>query len=385
MNSPREGFAEIRATYRLQFHRDFTFSDAQALVPYLAELGISHLYASPIMEARPGSTHGYDIINHNRINPEIGGETGFQDLVAELHVHGMGLILEIVPNDMGVGGRDNAWWLDVLEWGQESPCAGYSDINWEAGRADLKDRILLPVLGDQYGVILEQGGIELRFDAEGGSFSAWYFDHRFPISPKSYSEILDAGGPSLSEITANFGAFRLVADRERAVVLKRRLAEIAAEPVVASAIATALQRFNGRVGSAVSFERLYRLLDVQAYRLAYWRVAREEINYRRFFDINDLAGLCVELPQLFEDTHRRVFEMIEPGEVPGLRIDHIDGLFDPDAYCAALQQRLSEPLYTAVEKILALYGGLPDWSVDGTTGYDFANQAWSSTRPEKRR
>src|ERR1700730_12592012 len=174
MSSPREGFAEIRATYRLQFHRGFTFRDAQALVPYLAELGVSHLYASPIMEARPGSTHGYEIINHNRINPEIGGETGFPALVVELHAHGIGLILDIVPNHMGVGGRDNAWWLDILEWGQESPFAGYFDINWDAARTDLKGRVLLGVLGDQYGVILEQGGIELRLDPAGGSFSAWY-------------------------------------------------------------------------------------------------------------------------------------------------------------------------------------------------------------------
>jgi (1->4)-alpha-D-glucan 1-alpha-D-glucosylmutase len=378
MSSPSAGFTDIRATYRLQFHQEFTFRDAQTLVPYLAELGISHLYASPIMEARPGSTHGYDIINHNRINPEIGGEIGFEALVTELHAHGMGLILDIVPNHMGVGGRDNVWWLDILEWGQESPFAAYFDINWDAERRDLKDRILLPVLGDQYGAILEQGGIELRFDSAEGSFSAWYFDHRFPISPKSYSVILDAGGGSLAEIAKDFTAVREcqpTAARARTALLKRRLGEIAAEPVAAAAIATALQTINGGVGGAASFRRLHRLLDAQAYRLAYWRVAREEINYRRFFDINDLAGLRVELPQLFEDTHRRVFEMIGRGEVQGLRIDHIDGLFDPAGYCAALQQRFAEPLYIVVEKILARYEGLPDWPVAGATGYDFANQA----------
>src|SRR5580704_11572477 len=223
MSSPREGFAEIRATYRLQFHREFTFRDAQALVPYFAELGISHLYASPIMEARPGSTHGYDIINHNRINPEIGGETGFQALVVELHAHGMGLILDIVSNHMGIGGRDNAWWLDVLEWGQESPFAAYFDINWDAVRTDLKGRVLLPVLGDQYGAILEQGGIELRFDPAEGSFSAWYFDHRFPISPKSYPAILDAGGGLLAEIAKDFTAVRgCPTDARRKVALLKR-------------------------------------------------------------------------------------------------------------------------------------------------------------------
>jgi len=378
MSSPRAGFTEICATYRLQFHLGFTFRNAQTLVPYLSELGISHLYASPIMEARPGSTHGYDIINHNRINPELGGETGFQALVEELHAHGMGLILDIVPNHMGVGGRDNVWWLDILEWGQESPFASYFDINWDAERRDLKDRILLPVLGNHYGAILEQGGIELRFDPAEGSFSAWYFDHRFPISPKSYSVILDAGGEPLAEIAKDFTTVRgcrPTAARERAARLKRRLVETGAEPVANAAIATALQLFNGRGGSAASIRRLHRLLDAQAYRLAYWRVAREEINYRRFFDINDLAGLRVELPQLFEETHRRVFEMIGRGQVQGLRIDHIDGLFDPAGYCAALQQRFAEPLYIVVEKILARYEGLPDWPVSGATGYDFANQA----------
>jgi (1->4)-alpha-D-glucan 1-alpha-D-glucosylmutase len=377
MSGPREGFAAVRATYRLQFHRGFTFRNAQALIPYFAELGISHLYASPIMEARPGSSHGYDIINHNRINPEIGGEADFQTLVAELHAHGMGLILDIVPNHMGVGGRDNTWWLDTLEWGEESPFAAYFDINWDAARADLKGRVLLPVLGDQYGVILEQGGIELRLDPAEGSFSAWYFDHRFPISPRSYAAILDAGGGSLAGLARDFAAIRLctpAAARERAAVLKSRLAETAVEPAAVAALATALHAFNGQAGRPASFRRLHRLLDAQAYRLAYWRVATEEINYRRFFNINDLAGLRMELPQLFEDTHRLVFAMIGRGEVQGLRIDHIDGLFDPGEYCAALQRGFAEPLYILVEKILARYEGLPNWPIAGGTGYDFVNQ-----------
>jgi len=371
------GFPAIRAAYRLQFHRGFTFRDAQALIPYLAELGISHLYASPIMEARPGSTHGYDIINHNRINPELGGEADFQALVAALHAHGMGLILDIVPNHMGVGGSDNSWWLDTLEWGEESPYAAYFDINWEAARADLKGRVLLGVLGDQYGVILEGGGIELRFDPAEGSFSAWYFDHRFPISPRSYAAILDAGGRPLGDLAHDFAAVRSCAPaaaRDLAAALKRRLAEVAVEPAVATALETALRAYNGQAGRPASFRRLHRLLDAQAYRLAYWRVAREEINYRRFFDINELAGLRVELPRLFEDMHRLVFRMIGQGEVQGLRIDHIDGLFDPGAYCAALQRQFAEPPHIFVEKILARHEGLPDWPIDGSTGYDFANQ-----------
>ena len=172
MNGQSEGLSGIRATYRLQFHRHFTFRDATGLVPYLARLGISHLYASPIMKARSGSTHGYDIIDHNRLNPEIGSEADFQSLIDALHAYGMGLILDFVPNHMGVGGNDNAWWLDVLEWGQDSPFAAYFDINWDASRADLKGRVLLPVLRDQYGVILENGEIALRFDPQEGSFSA---------------------------------------------------------------------------------------------------------------------------------------------------------------------------------------------------------------------
>src|SRR5579862_2965437 len=180
--------APPRATYRLQFNRDFTFRDALALVPYLAELGISHLYASPLTEARPGSTHGYDIVDHNRLNREIGTDAEFRELVAALRERGMGLILDIVPNHMGIG-ADNAWWLDVLEWGEASPYAHYFDINWDAARPDLKGRVLLPVLGGQYGAILEAGEIGLRFDAGEGSFSFWYYEHRFPVSPFSYDRI----------------------------------------------------------------------------------------------------------------------------------------------------------------------------------------------------
>jgi (1->4)-alpha-D-glucan 1-alpha-D-glucosylmutase len=377
MNGLSGSFTEIRATYRLQFHRHFTFRDATGVVPYLAALGISHVYASPIMEARPGSTHGYDIIDHNRLNPEIGSEADFGALVDALHAHGMGLILDFVPNHMGVGGRDNAWWLDVLEWGRDSPFAAYFDINWESSRADLRGRVLLPVLGDQYGVILEEGEIALRFDPEGGSFSAWYFDHRFPISPRSYKIILEAGGESLAGLAREFpsiDARERDGARERAAELKCQLAERAGEPAVAAGIATALQRFSGEPGNPVSFRRLHRLLEAQAYRIAYWRVAADEINYRRFFNVNDLAALRMELPRLFEHTHRLVFDLIERGDVQGLRIDHIDGLFEPLAYCEQLQQRLAAPHYVVVEKILARYETLPDWPIAGSTGYDFVNQ-----------
>ena len=378
MNGQSEGLSGIRATYRLQFHRHITFRDATGLVPYLARLGISHLYASPIMKARSGSTHGYDIIDHNRLNPEIGSEADFQSLIDALHAYGMGLILDFVPNHMGVGGNDNAWWLDVLEWGQDSPFAAYFDINWDASRADLKGRVLLPVLRDQYGVILENGEIALRFDPQEGSFSAWYFDHRFPISPRSYRAVLEAGGETLAGLAREWAAMDVRREdqmRVRAAELKRRLAQSAGEPAIAAAITTALHRFTGWSGNPLSFRRLHRLLEAQAYRIAYWRVAAEEINYRRFFNINELAALRMELPELFEHVHRLVFSLIERGDVQGLRIDHIDGLFEPRQYCEQLQLCCVAPFYIIVEKILARYESLPDWPIAGSTGYDFVNQA----------
>jgi (1->4)-alpha-D-glucan 1-alpha-D-glucosylmutase len=369
-------FAEFRATYRLQLSRGFGFSEAADLVPYLAALGVSHVYASPITEARPGSTHGYDIVDHNRLNPELGGSDAFSAFVGALHRHGMGLIVDFVPNHMGIG-ADNDWWLDLLEWGEASPYAQYFDINWDADRSDLKGRVLLPVLGAQYGEILESGEITLRFDAAEGSFSAWYFEHRFPISPPSYGTILEAGGEILAGLAGRFAALSGLSAaiaQEDAAVLKGRLAEAVRKPAVAAATAAALERFAGRAGDPRSFDRLHRLLEAQHYRIAHWRVAAEEINYRRFFNINDLAGLRMELPDLFERTHRLLFALIRRGDVQGLRIDHIDGLFDPRTYCERLQQAFEAPLYTVVEKILARYEMLPDWPVAGTTGYDFANQ-----------
>src|SRR5215468_7342501 len=263
MSEPSRNFTSIRATYRLQFHSKFTFRDATQLVPYLAALGISHIYASPIMEARPGSAHGYDIIDHNRLNPEIGTEADFRALIDELHAHSMGLILDFVPNHMGIG-SDNVWWLDVLEWGRESPFAAYFDINWDASRPDLKGRILLPVLGDHYGLILEKGEIELRFDAESGTFSAWYFEHRFPISPRSYAIVLQAGGGPLAPLAGEFrslGALPTDYSRERATTLKGWLVERAREPSFANGIANALGQFTGEPGNPASFERLHELLE----------------------------------------------------------------------------------------------------------------------------
>jgi len=376
MSGLPDSFTAIRATYRLQFHSRFTFPDATQLVPYFAALGISHIYASPIMEARPGSTHGYDIIDHNRLNPEIGTEADFRALLDALHAHGMGLILDFVPNHMGIG-SDNSWWRDVLEWGRESPFAAYFDINWDGIRPDLKNRVLLPVLADHYGLILEKGEIVLRFDAETGNFSAWYFEHRFPISPRCYAIILEAGGEPLASLAREFRAldeFRADSARERAAELQQWLVERARESGFAGGIERALRQFTGEPGNPASFERLHELLEIQAYRIAYWRVAAEEINYRRFFNINELAGLRMELPELFEKTHRLVFDLVERGDVQGLRIDHVDGLFDPKSYCQQLQQKFSAPLYVLVEKILARYEALPPWPIAGSTGYDFINQ-----------
>src|SRR5215471_4584150 len=328
------------------------------------------------MEARPGSTHGYDIIDHNRLNPEIGTEAGFRALVDALHAHGMGLILGFVPNHMGVG-SDNRWWFDVLEWGQQSPFAAYFDINWDPVRPDLKGRVLLPVLGDHYGAVLENGDIALRFDAEEGTFSAWYYDHRFPLSPDSYATILEAGGEPLANVAREFRKIRQYqagSARPQAARLKQSLAERTREPPFADAIEVALDHFKGEPGNAASFAALHQLLEMQAYRIAYWRVAAEEINYRRFFNINELAGLRMELPELFERTHRLVFKLIECGDVQGLRIDHVDGLLDPKGYLMRLGEQAPVPFYLVVEKILARHEALrEDWPVAGTTGYEFAN------------
>ncbi len=376
MSGPPAVEVPLRATYRLQFHRSFTSRDAKDLVPYLEALGVSHVYASPITEARPGSTHGYDIIDHNQLNPEIGSEEDFGEFTAALRAHGMGLIVDFVPNHMAIG-ADNLWWRDVLEWGEQSRFARYFDINWHALRADLEGRVLLPVLGEQYGVILERGEITLNFDPAEGSFSAWYFDHRFPVSPRSYAAILENGGALLAKSTSDFAAIARMPTataRERAAELKRNLADRARHPAVAASIDMALRHFIGCPGQPDSFGALHRLLEAQSYRISDWRVAAEEINYRRFFNINDLAGLRMELPELFEATHRLLFALIERGDVQGLRIDHIDGLFDPLRYCDRLQHRSSGPLYVLVEKILARYEMLPDWPVAGTTGYDFVNQ-----------
>jgi malto-oligosyltrehalose synthase/4-alpha-glucanotransferase len=399
-----------RATYRLQLHRGFTFADATRLVPYLAELGISHCYCSPYLKARPGSLHGYDIIDHSAFNPEIGTREDFERFVAVLAAHHMGHILDMVPNHMGVMGRDNRWWLDVLENGPASRFAEFFDIDWSPLKPALRDKVLLPVLGDHYGNVVDRHELALVFTAETGAFSVDYYDHCFPVDPRVYPLILERhldilesrlppGRPSLAEfqslITA-FGNLPRRSDRSEEAVtarardkelLKQRLAALVNQDAdIHWYLEELLREFNGTPDYPVDTALMHELLDAQAYRLAYWRVASDEINYRRFFDIDELASLRMENPEVFEATHELVMALITEGKLQGLRIDHPDGLYDPAGYFARLQMRITapagnsgansagnaRPLYVIAEKILSRGEELPsDWPVYGTTGYEF--------------
>ncbi|MEO9333925.1 malto-oligosyltrehalose synthase [Ectopseudomonas guguanensis] len=365
---------ELRATLRVQLHKDFTLFDAAAQVPYLAQLGISHLYASPILTARPGSQHGYDVIDPSRINPELGGEAALLQLVETLRGHGMGLILDIVPNHMAVGGDGNPWWLDVLEWGQDSPYASFFDIQWQSHDPLLSGQLLVPFLRSDYGEALRDGTLQLHFDAERGRFHAQHFEHRLPLTPPSYAIILrvseDAG---LRELGQRFARLGSAADRRAQA--EQLCAELAAQ---AHQVPPLLDGFQGTDEAAQ--KRLHALLERQHYRVASWRTAADDINWRRFFDINELGALRVEHRQVFEQTHAKVFELIERGLIDGLRIDHIDGLANPRAYCSRLRRRIRQlrgdaPFPIFVEKILGAGEQLPQqWPVDGSTGYEFMNQ-----------
>lgn len=405
-----------RATYRLQLNSGFTFNHATAIVPYLARLGVSHVYCSPYLRARPGSQHGYDIIDHNTFNPEIGSAADFERFATALASHNLGQMIDVVPNHMGVMGSDNAWWLDVLENGEAAEHAYFFDIDWEPIKPELRGKVLLPVLGDHYGTVLERGELKLKFDPECGEFSVWYYEHRFPIDPLEYPTILGRRGASLAaRMGAEAGiepAFRSlitafghlpartetsaekIAERSRdKEIHKRSLADICGRcPQLAAFIAENTAEINGTAGNAASFNSLHELIKTQAWRLAYWRVASDEINYRRFFDINDLAALRMENKEVFDSTHKLVLDLVAQGKVDCLRIDHPDGLYDPAQYFNRLQepflacvqvserdsgtseQRPPRPLYVVVEKIVAGYERLPEgWHVYGTTGYRFMN------------
>jgi (1->4)-alpha-D-glucan 1-alpha-D-glucosylmutase len=420
------------STYRLQLNAGFRFEDARRLLPYLHALGITHCYASPILRARAGSQHGYDITDHNSLNPEIGTWEEFTAFVRDMKALGMGLILDTVPNHMGVGHGTNPWWQDVLENGRASAYAAFFDIDWAPLKMELRGKVLLPVLGDSYGEELEAGNMEMKFDA--GSFYISYYDKRFPLDPHTYPMVFDLSGnirefkrdaswqeieyPELHDLIGRFRELasrnsdspEAVAARQREVpLLKTQLADLADRSAnIRELIEQTRKRLNGTPDDKRSFDPLHRILELQAYRLAYWRVSAEEINYRRFFDINDLVGLRMENPAVFAATHKLIRKLLAEGMVDGLRLDHPDGLFNPVQYFTRIQmlyaasrccgpepqgpvadngieqdmlslfssQSLAQqaPMYVLVEKILEAGEHVPtDWPVDGTVGYEFGN------------
>ncbi|MBI2853755.1 MAG: malto-oligosyltrehalose synthase [Chloroflexi bacterium] len=417
------------STYRLQFNRSFTFRDATKLVPYLHDLGISHVYASPYLKTRPDSSHGYAITDHNTINPEIGSEMEYEEFIEELHRYNMEHIIDFVPNHMSI--FDNVWLTDVLENGPSSPYATFFDIDWYPIKPELRLKLLLPILEDQYGQVLEQGGIGLAFDQ--GKFVIAHKQHRFPIDPKTTVMVLipclerlqqalgdkDTDYMELQSIATACGnlpdrsrtdeAHVSERQREKEIVKNRLWNLYQRNATVRSALDETVRKYNGTPRRCSSFDRLHELLEAQAYRLSYWRVAWDEINYRRFFDINELIALRVENPQVFDLTHKLLLRLLVEGKVAGVRIDHIDGLFDPAGYLARLQNAYSnvvcqaqgrtgaldgqsnhgkpvepntadrrcmivQPLFIVVEKILGdkeiLRAG---WPVNGTTGYEFGS------------
>lgn len=390
------------STYRLQFNRNFTFAQAAELVPYLAELGITHCYASPYLRSRPGSMHGYDIIDHHHLDPEIGTPEEYERFVAALHQHGMGQILDVVPNHMGILSADNAWWLEVLENGEASTYADFFDIDWYPLKDELQGKVLVPVLGDQYGTVLDRGELKLTFDAEKGEFSIFYFQHRFPVNPREYPRILSfdpealqqklgADNENLLELQSLISAFNHLPGREEAApekraerlrdkeIHKRRLAALCGRsPEITEFIERNIRSINGAPGESGSFDALHELIKAQAYRLAYWRVAADDINYRRFFDVNDLAGLRQENEAVFAQTHEFVLQLLREGKIDGLRVDHPDGLYDPKQYFERVQGAEgtgdARAHYLVAEKILTGDEQLPEaWPIHGTTGYSFSN------------
>src|SRR5438045_1558651 len=393
-------------TYRLQFNRWFTFAQAREIVPYLRSLGVSDVYASPYFQAGANSLHGYDITDHNKLNEAIGSQEQYDAWIAELHAHGIGQVLDFVPNHMGVAEPGNKWWMDVLENGPSSMYAPYFDVDWRPLKSDLRDKVLLPILTDQYGRVLERGELQVRF--EEGTLYLLYGERRLPIAPGTYRYVLQIALENLAEhkeedfyaelqsiLTAlEYLPKRTETDPKRIAerirekeVIKRRLERRCAEaPQVQKAIEKALAQINGKPGEPRSFDTLDELLNAQSYRLAFWRVAAEEINYRRFFDVNELAAIRVELPKVFDSVHGLLLDLVSTGAVSGLRIDHPDGLYLPGEYFQKLQQRCAKALgialpkagraiYMVAEKILTGSETFrKDWRVHGTTGYDFTNQ-----------
>lgn len=389
------------ATYRLQLHRGFTFHDARAIVPYLHALGITDCYLSPISKAVPGSDHGYDVIDPTVLNPELGTDEEFTEFISTVKAHGMGVILDVVPNHMGIAKALNRWWCDVLENGPSSRYASAFDIDWRPIKRELTDKVLLPILPDQYGAVLERQDMQIVY--EGGSFFLQCWDYRLPLSPKSWTGLLSYRLERLIENEPTTPVLELQSiltairnlpnrdecDRERVSeryrekeIIKKRLAALMEEDEgIRTFVMENVRLFNGEKGRSESFDLLDAMLNEQAYRLASWKVASEEINYRRFFDINELAAIRMEDETVFQETHRLLFQLASDGAVRGCRIDHVDGLYDPGRYLTRLreltrpkQENVATPFFIVVEKILAREEPLPDWPVQGTTGYDFLNQ-----------
>lgn len=376
------------ATYRVQLTGEFTFDHAAKIVPYLKSLGITHLYASPFLKARAGSTHGYDIVDHTQFNPELGGEEAFSRLSDALKASDIGLILDFVPNHVGVHFADNPWWLSVLEWGEASPHAVSFDIDWDTLPYRARGGVLLPIIGTSYGQALDGGEIVLKYDADEGSFSAWYFEHRLPIAPERYSEVLrtvvkeaDAAatpaGKAILDLASRYKGLTHPNVTEAPGFKK----ELAAVPGGADLIAKGLEAYRAGEGRAAQAQVLHSLLERQHYKLGQWRLASSEINYRRFFDVNTLAGLRVEDAGTFDAIHKLVKRLIAEDRLQGLRLDHIDGLRDPAQYFQRLRRLIrdaqvdkTKPFYVVIEKILGEEEKLVDLAgVHGTTGYEWLN------------
>ncbi|HEX9163601.1 MAG TPA: malto-oligosyltrehalose synthase [Thermoanaerobaculia bacterium] len=378
------------ATYRIQFNAGFTFEDARRIADYLRDLGISELYASPILKARKGSSHGYDVVDSTALNPELGTDDEFARLHETLQKNELGLLLDVVPNHMAAS-QENSWWMSVLENGTQSRFLHYFDIDWSSvtTRGRTEKKVLLPILGKPYGEAIESGEIKLEFDADGFFFT--YYDRRLPLAPKSYNLILRDCVESLP-VEGVGVELRDLVNGEDTVTNSRFLKETlwriyAQSDAFKKALDETIARINGEPGNAETFNPLDNLLDAQFYRLAYWRIASEKINYRRFFDVTDLVGVRIENPEVFEARNRRTLDLIAEGKVTGLRVDHIDGLFDPIGHMKKLQLRLADPaptedrgprtedglsFYVVAEKILAHDEALPKtFEVSGTTGYDF--------------
>jgi len=399
------------STYRLQLHRAFRLCDVAALVPYLDALGVGACYFSPLVRAGPGSTHGYDTWEYGLLNPDLGTPADLDELSERLEARGMGALVDFVPNHMSAA-AGNPWWRDVLENGRCSPFAAFFDIDWTPVKTELRDKLLLPILGDQYGAVLERGELRLRLD-DSGALCLDYFENELPIDPRQCASVLERGLEAvrhdlgdedahyvelLSVTTAlrNLPAHtesdeRQIAERHREKeVARRRLHDLlAAAPGVRTRLREAVDAMNGVVGRPESFDALHTLLEAQPYRLSYWRTASHEINYRRFFDINELAAVRMENPEVFAAAHALLLDWIASGRITGLRLDHVDGLFDPQSYLDALQAAIrsrcpvaanragdAPRFYVVVEKILSAAETLPrQWPVAGTTGYDYLTES----------